>query len=450
LSQSIWQNDREIEVSQEAFVSIIVPTWNGLEYIGDCLASLLAQDYTDFEVFAVDNASTDGTPEWIAERFPAVRLIRNERNLGFAGAANVGLHAAKGSVLVLFNQDATAEAKWLRALVEGFSVSPGSGVAGCKILNMEDQTIQHAGGYLTMPRALPAQLSSGSIDTNEDGQPVDVEFVTGTAFAIRRELFEAIGGFDEDFFFYFEDVDYCYRARSAGFRVIYVPDAIVRHFGKASLGAGSVDYFARFHTSRLQFVMKHLGIPHFVSQLRPIEYTWLKSIISHEEQAGLRQAYQSILERVGSMGQDWSLDDDIQAELLSALRELREQVYAAYPGAALRSPDEVPYLRKSPPERWWEVQEYPFTSSVPILGTLIAWLRTLWNNVSTKWFVRVIRQQQNEVNRILVRRLEMQGQILRDLDRDQIRLTTQLAETLYRLDKIEAHLQVLEDKLEER
>jgi GT2 family glycosyltransferase len=402
-------------VSQETPVSIIVPTWNGLEYIGDCLASLLAQDYPDFEVIVVDNASSDGTPEWIAERFPAIRLIRNERNLGFAGGANVGLHAAKGSLLVLFNQDATAGDRWLCTLVAGFSASPGAGIAGCRILNMEDQTIQHAGGYLTMPRALPAQLSSGSIDTNEDGQPVDVEFVTGTALAIRRELFEAIGGFDEDFFFYFEDVDYCYRARSAGFRVMYVPNAIVRHFGKASLGAGSVDYFAKFHTSRLQFAMKHLGIPHFVSQLRPVEF-----------------------------------DDDIQAELLSALRDLREQVYAAYPGEALRSPDELSHLRNSPPERWWEVQEYPFTSSVPILGTLIAWFRTLWNNVSTKWFVRVIRQQQNEVNRIVVKRLEMQGQILRDIDRDQIRLTTQLAEILYRLDKIEARLQASEARLEER
>jgi GT2 family glycosyltransferase len=437
-------------VSQETPVSIIVPTWNGLEYIGDCLASLLAQDYPDFEVIVVDNASSDGTPEWIAERFPAIRLIRNERNLGFAGGANVGLHAAKGSLLVLFNQDATAGDRWLCTLVAGFSASPGAGIAGCRILNMEDQTIQHAGGYLTMPRALPAQLSSGSIDTNEDGQPVDVEFVTGTALAIRRELFEAIGGFDEDFFFYFEDVDYCYRARSAGFRVMYVPNAIVRHFGKASLGAGSVDYFAKFHTSRLQFAMKHLGIPHFVSQLRPVECTWLKSIGSHEEQAGLRQAYQSMLERVGSMGQDGSFDDDIQAELLSALRDLREQVYAAYPGEALRSPDELSHLRNSPPERWWEVQEYPFTSSVPILGTLIAWFRTLWNNVSTKWFVRVIRQQQNEVNRIVVKRLEMQGQILRDIDRDQIRLTTQLAEILYRLDKIEARLQASEARLEER
>ena len=78
-------------MSQETPVSIIVPTWNGLEYIGDCLASLLAQDYPDFEVIVVDNASSDGTPEWIAERFPAIRLIRNERNLGFAGGNNLAL-----------------------------------------------------------------------------------------------------------------------------------------------------------------------------------------------------------------------------------------------------------------------------------------------------------------------------------------------------------------------
>jgi hypothetical protein len=196
--------------------------------------------------------------------------------------------------------------------------------------------------------------------------------------------------------------------------------------------------------------MKHLGVSYFASQLRPTEYTWLESVVSQAEQAGLRQAYQTLLEGVGSMGQDWSLDDDAQVELISALQDLRQQVYAVYPEEALRSPEEVAHLQKSSVDRWWEVQEAPFTSSVPLLGKIIARFRTLWNNVSTTWFVRAIRQQQNEVNRVLVRRLEMQGQIMRDLDRDQTRLTTQMAEILFRLDKLEAHLSALEERSEKR
>jgi O-antigen biosynthesis protein len=440
-------------MNQTSLASIIIPAWNGKDYIEACLNSLLAQDYSNFEVIVVDNASKDGSANLVAEKFPTVRLIRNGRNLGFAGGVNVGLRAAQGEVLILFNQDAMAKPGWLQALVSGLLVAPNIGVAGCKILKVNSFTLQHAGGYLSRPQALPGHFGIGQIDSGQYDQLLDVDFITGAAIAIRREVVEKIGYFDESFFFYFEDVDYCYRARAAGFRVVYVPTAVLHHHDKASLGAETLSYYSRFHTSRLQFALKHWGAPYFISQFQPAERLRLRSVTSPKERMGLRQAYQTMLEGVGWMGKDLSFDENAQVELIAALTHLRQQVYAAYPVDVLHPLDPPSSPSEALPERWWEVQEHTFVSTIPLVGPLIAGFRRLWNSISTKWSIRAILQQQNQVNRLLVEHLElqsqvlrMQGQILSDIDHDQTRLTTQLAEINYRLARIESRLIALEQK----
>lgn len=127
-------------------ISAIVLSWNGKKYIADCLDALLAQDYAHLELLVVDNGSTDGTPELVAEQYPLVTLIRNGRNLGFAPGNNIGLRAATGDLLVLLNQDTRVQPGCLAALAATFA-DPSIGVAGCKLL-YPDGTIQHAGGYL--------------------------------------------------------------------------------------------------------------------------------------------------------------------------------------------------------------------------------------------------------------------------------------------------------------
>lgn len=441
---------------QTPLASIIIPTWNGQAFIEACLTSVLAQVYPKFEVIVVDNASSDGTPVLVAEKFSTVHLLQNDRNLGFAGGVNVGLRAASGDILILLNQDVVLNPGWLQALSAGLLSAPDVGLAGCKILNLDSPVIQHAGGYLAMPLALPGHYGLGQLDEDHDEEMQDVDFVTGAALAIQRRVVDTIGYFDESFFFYFEDVDYCYRARAAGFRVVYVPAAVLHHHDKASLGAGTAAYFANFHTSRLQFVLKHAGAAYFVAQFQPAEKDRLNQITSLAERVGLRQAYQHLLEEVGWMGKELSLKESSQTELLTALRELREQVYAHFPAETEAAPQQTPgSAGQTPPEGWWEVKERPFVSPVPLIGPMIARFRTLWNNVSTTWFVRALLQQQNHVNRMLVLELEkqnqileMQSQILRDLDRDQTRLTTRIAEVLHRLDKIEARLDFIEQQPE--
>ena len=454
----LQENKHENEIT---LASIIVPTWNGADYIEDCLNSLVGQDYPDFEVVVVDNASSDGTPDWVAKHFPSVTLIREERNLGFAGGANVGLQAAKGEILILFNQDAAAKPGWLAALVSGMLTAPEIGIAGCKILDFDPPTIQHAGGHLTMPLALSSHFGFGQVDTGQFDELKDVDFVTGAAIAIRREVLETIGYLDETLFFYFEDVDYCYQARAAGFRVVYIPSAVLHHHSNTSLGAETEQHYMRFHTSRLQFILKHWGVDYFISQLYPAEHTRLNNI-SQKERVGLRQAYQAVLAQAIALSKRTALDDKTRATLFLTIGNLRQQLSSSY-STNTEQLLERPFETRSYPDSydWWQVQEQPFTSEAPLIGSLIAWFRTQWNSVSTKWFVRAILHQQNKVNYKLVQALQLhshilqvhsqvlydQTRLLNSVDNDQSDQDIQVSEILCRLDKIESHLNALKDKV---
>ena len=214
---------------------MIVPVWNGKLFLPNCLDALEPQLGTVHEVIAVDNGSTDGSAELIAERYPRVRLIRNPQNLGFAQACNVGMRAAIGDVVVLLNQDTRVEPGWLASLQLAF-VSTDAGVVGCKILSADDRSLLHAGGYVHDLFGVPFHY--GKDDSSDVGQwdtPREVEYVTGAAMAIHRRVFERIGLLDERFFpAYYEDVDFCFRVRAVGLKVLYWPDAVVLHHESTS------------------------------------------------------------------------------------------------------------------------------------------------------------------------------------------------------------------------
>lgn len=127
-----------------ADVSVIIPVWNGRPYLDACLDALLAQEPPGFEIILVDNASTDGSADYVADHYSQVQLIRNRDNRGFAGACNIGLKAASGRIFVLLNQDTRVYPGWLSVLCGALSNSR-IGVAGCKCLYPDGETIQHAG-----------------------------------------------------------------------------------------------------------------------------------------------------------------------------------------------------------------------------------------------------------------------------------------------------------------
>jgi GT2 family glycosyltransferase len=237
--------------------SIVIPVWNGEAVLPDCLESIYKHSGSELlEVICVDNDSRDGSAALIAGRYPRIRLLRQPVNLGFAGGVNAGIEAARGDVFVLLNQDCIAQPGWLTALVQALEENAGFGVAGCTILNA-DGTLNHTGACVRRPDAYGIHLTERT--THE---PASVECVTGAAMAIRRETWNAVGRFDEGYYpAYYEDSDYCYRARRKGFGVAYVPNACVAHLcsGREWL-ADPLRHTANQHLARYRFVGKHFDM----------------------------------------------------------------------------------------------------------------------------------------------------------------------------------------------
>jgi GT2 family glycosyltransferase len=233
--------------------SIVIPVWNGAAVISQCLESVFANaDDELLEVVCVDNGSHDDSAARIASQYPQVGLIRQPVNLGFAGGVNAGMAAARGHVFILLNQDCLPEHDWLSAIGKAFEDDPQAGIAGCTILHA-DGSLDHAGARMVRP------LAYGEHFTDVASAPRTSDYVTGAAFAIRREVIERIGGFDEDFYpAYYEETDFCYRARVAGFETIYAPAARIRHLRSSNEAHKfPVRHAANQHRSRLRFVLKH-------------------------------------------------------------------------------------------------------------------------------------------------------------------------------------------------
>ena len=408
--------------------SIIIPAWNGKEYIDDCLNSLLAQDYPDFEVIVVDNGSSDGTPDWVAEHFPAVTLIRNKKNLGFAGGVNVGLRAATGKILALFNQDAVAEPGWLTSMANGLMASPDIGIAGCKIYYRDTKVMWHAGVWMTGELGQPVHRGDGETDCGQYDSVVEADAVTGAAMAIRRDTLDDIGLLDEDYFLYFEDIDFCLRARAAGYVVVYLPRAVAHHHVSASLGPGSVPTLRYYHPSRLLFVLKHFDAQWFGSQFLAGEVARLNAGLLHSEYRLIREVYLSTMSGLIRNISPYEFaqqrfDADQREMIVAALSCLAEAVIEA----VQIEPGERLWLLGEETGNWWEVEERPFTSSVSVLGPVFARFRQTWNNVAARWYVRGLLVQQLEINRRLVFTVEMNNRLIQDLNRDVVSLHRVLA-----------------------
>lgn len=245
------------------YASLIIPVWKGATVIANCLEAVFAQSGDRLlEVICVDNASPDEAASIITQRFPQVRLISQPVNLGFAGGVNSGLQAARGEVGVLLNQDCIVQAGWLEALLDALAAHPEFGIAGCTILNA-DGTLNHAGAQLRRPLAQGEHLTDRGND-----EPRAVDYVTGAAMAIRRATWETIGLFDDGFYpAYYEEVDFCYRARQHGFQIGYVPTALVQHlFSSREWQHDPIRHWATQQHCRYRFVCKHfdtLELTHF-------------------------------------------------------------------------------------------------------------------------------------------------------------------------------------------
>ena len=222
-------------VSSNPEISIVIVTWNGRQYLDACLNAVAAQEEVTTETILVDNASTDGTAEYVRDRFPWVRVVSLSENRGFAGGNNAGVREARGRLVALLNNDTVADSGWLRALRRGIDERAGFALAASRIVYMHDPAVIDSAGDGMLRWGGAFKWHHGA-RVDAAGESREVFGVCGAACLLPKSVYEELGGFDEDFFASHEDVDLSYRARLLGYRCRYVADAVVRHHGSATLG----------------------------------------------------------------------------------------------------------------------------------------------------------------------------------------------------------------------
>ncbi|NIA09465.1 MAG: glycosyltransferase, partial [Nitrospiraceae bacterium] len=242
-------------------VSVIIVTWNGKEVLRNCLEHLYQQTYQNFEVIVVDNGSSDGTQEFIQKFWPQVRLLSFSKNLGFALANNVAAARARGKWIVLLNNDAFPEPNWLKCLLDARSRWPDSAVFTSHQLMAERNGYLDGTGdqYFIFGAARRRDYMQPAIGHSRPEGPVFG--FCGAACLINKDIFIALGGFDEDFFCYFEDVDLSWRIRLAGYEICYVPKAIVRHIGSKTVGKRKPWTLYHSYRNQIWTIFKNIPLP---------------------------------------------------------------------------------------------------------------------------------------------------------------------------------------------
>jgi N-acetylglucosaminyl-diphospho-decaprenol L-rhamnosyltransferase len=250
-------------------LSVAIVNWNTRGLLAECLASIY-QHPPDcaFDIWVVDNASTDGSVEMLAEKYPAVHAVANAENVGFARANNQAIALSTGRYVLLFNSDAAATPGSLGALVSLAQVQPRAAIVGARLLN-PDGSFQ-AGGtpFPTLWRELLILSGAGrlffgrwypSAGSQVELGPHRVDYVEGACLLVRREAIQAVGGMDEGYFMYAEEVDWCMAMKCAGWQVWYQPEARIIHHGGASSRSRRPQREADLYRSRVRFFRKWYG-----------------------------------------------------------------------------------------------------------------------------------------------------------------------------------------------
>jgi N-acetylglucosaminyl-diphospho-decaprenol L-rhamnosyltransferase len=254
--------------------SVVIVNYHTDEVLAECLASLAkTAGALELEVIVVDNGRTLATGGF-RERFPAVRLVENTENVGFARAANQGIRLARGRHVLCLNPDTVVHEGALAAMVGHLDAHPRVGAVGARLLE-SDGTLQYScrrfPGYVTIlfgRYALLTRLFPGNAGSRDylyldwDHRTVrEVDWLSGACLMVRREVVEGVGAFDEGYFLFVEDMDWCRRIRDAGWGIVYLPDAVVTHHIGASRGPVPASIVGARHRGMWRYVQKHFGAP---------------------------------------------------------------------------------------------------------------------------------------------------------------------------------------------
>ncbi|MGL4606156.1 MAG: glycosyltransferase family 2 protein [Eubacteriaceae bacterium] len=254
-------------------ISIIIVNYKTLELTSNCIDSVLKSRTKDlqYEIILVDNNSNDGSVQKISDRFPEIKIIINEKNLGFSKANNLGIKASKGDYILLLNSDTIVDLDTLTLSFDFIKKHKHIGALGCKIL-LPNGSLDSAckrsfptplnGIYhsLHLDDAFPESVRFGEYNLTyiDENKTCSIDCVMGAFMMVPRRVIDIVGMLDEDFFMYGEDVDWCYRIKNAGYQIMYYPDTRIFHHKKASgIGKRNPKVIAAFYDSMIIFYRKH-------------------------------------------------------------------------------------------------------------------------------------------------------------------------------------------------
>ena len=221
-------------------VTVIVINWNGRHFLDDCLRTLLAQAYPNFEVILADNGSRDGSVDHVRTAYSTVKIMAFAENLGFAEGNNRAILASEGEYVITLNNDTWVEPGWLAALVAAAESDPGVGMVASKMIFARNPTMVNSTGICMDPVAIAWDRNGGDTDDPSDAQIEAVFGPCAGAALYRRAMLDEIGLFDVDFFAYLEDVDLAWRAQLCGWRALYTAQARVFHIHSGTSKEGSI------------------------------------------------------------------------------------------------------------------------------------------------------------------------------------------------------------------
>ena len=220
----------------EPTVSIVIPHWNNIEILSECLKSISSTDYPNLQIIVVDNASSDNSVQYIKTNYPGIILIENDKNYGYAGGCNIGAEKASGDYLIFLNNDTVQDEGWVSALVNTIDSNIDIAAVQPKILNYYDRSrFDYAGGsgghmdIYCFPFARGRIFSHQELDSGQYNNKERCFWSSGTCIMVRKNLFQKAGGFDDTFFAHMEEVDLCWRFYAMGFEVWVDPNSRVYH-----------------------------------------------------------------------------------------------------------------------------------------------------------------------------------------------------------------------------
>ena len=244
--------------------SIIIVTWNALHHLKTYLPSVWEHSHPQAEVLIADNASTDGTAEWVKETFPDMRVVTLDRNYGYCGGNNRAAQHAGTDRLIFLNNDVEVTPGWLEPLREILDENPDVAAVQPKLRSWSDKEFfEYAGAAGGMLDRYAYPFCRGRIfdtlerDNEQYDDACDISWASGAALVIRRELFLDFGGFDETFEFHMEEIDLCWRLWNRGYRIRYCPDSVVYHLGGGSLPTDSPRKLYYNFRNNLKMILKN-------------------------------------------------------------------------------------------------------------------------------------------------------------------------------------------------